>query len=505
MRVLPALAVLAVLPSCRLAALQCPNGAPPPCTGRAVRIEAPATSVAVLYFENLSRDTADLYLADGITEELTSRLGAVTRLRVTGRSVVRRAQQAARGDALAVGRALNVRYLVEGSLRRSGSRVRVSARLLRASDGVRVWGDDYDRTMDDLLALQEDIARQVAGGVAGQLLPGEQRALAARPTTNPAAYDHYLRGLYLVTRRTVAAIQQAAEEFDAALRLDPRYGAAEARRASTLTLAYGYGVPLGPQDSLAEQARRSAERAIELDSMSSDAWLARGLVHCWFAPVDYDVCRADFERAVALDPRSAEAQHTLGLMLSAMPDDSVRAIAGLRRALALEPTRAVSLLDIGQIRATQRNYREALALADSGIALDANQGRLFLLRASIRAAMGDRTAARHDAETALRISTPMVRLYAMAQLAGLDAQSGDSASARARLTEIVASPLRNPPSTALAYAHLGMADSALAVLGRGPILPIDWTQLPMPEYDALRAIPGFRQAIERWRLPRMRP
>jgi len=135
MRALATLAVLAVLPSCHLAALQCPDGAPPPCAG--ARRAAQPTSVAVLYFENLSRDTADLYLADGLTEELTSRLGAVARLRVTGPSVVRRAQQVAGGDALAVGRALTVRYLVEGSLRRSGPRVRVSVRLLRALPGYQ--------------------------------------------------------------------------------------------------------------------------------------------------------------------------------------------------------------------------------------------------------------------------------------------------------------------------------------------------------------------------------
>ena len=134
---LAALAILAPsLPA------QCPDGSLPPCGPRPQpRAAALPTSIAVLYFENLSRDTADAYLADGLTEELTGRLGDVERLRVSGRSAVRRAQQASGDDLAAVGRALNVRYLVEGSLRRSGAQVRVSSRLLRASDGVRVWGD----------------------------------------------------------------------------------------------------------------------------------------------------------------------------------------------------------------------------------------------------------------------------------------------------------------------------------------------------------------------------
>jgi len=358
--------------------------------------------------------------------------------------------------------------------------------------------------MDDLLALQEDIARQVVGSVAGQLLPGEQRQLAARPTVNAEAWDHYLRGRYLFTRRTVAAIQQAAAEFDAALRLDPSFMGAEARRSATLTLAYGYGAPLGPAESLGVRARRSAERAIQLDSTASDAWHAMGLVRCWFEPIDYDACRAAFERAIALDPRNAEAHHALGLVRGAVLDDSVAAIAELRRALALDPTRAVSLLDIAQIRAAQRNDREALLLVDSAIALDANQARLYVMRAMVRARMGDRAAARRDAEQALRLASPTVRHWVVAQLVGMDVYQGDSAAARRGLADLTGDPSTEPVPLALALAHLGMADSAVAVLRRGPILPIDWTQLPMPEYDLLRALPGYRQAMERWRLPRMR-
>jgi TolB-like protein/Tfp pilus assembly protein PilF len=503
MRALATLAVLAVLPSCRLAALQCPDGAPPPCAGQAARNAGQPTSVAVLYFENLSRDTADLYLADGITEELTSRLGAVARLRVTGRSVVRRAQQTAGGDALAVGRGLNVRYLVEGSLRRSGPRVRVSVRLLRASDGVRVWGDDYDRTMDDLLALQEDIARQVAASVAGQLLPGERSALAARPTTSPEAYDHYLRGRYLYTRRTVSAITQAAAEFTEALRLDPRFAAAEARLATTLALAYGYGAPLASDDSLAARARRSAERALQLDSTASDAWLAMAAVRFWFQPIEVDAALAAMRHAITLDPRNAEAQHALGVMLQSLQEDSA-AVAAFQRALALEPTRGVTLLDMAEVRYAQRRFAEARLLVDSAIVLDPLQSRPFWLRGALRRTMGDIAGGRTDAETALRQSAPKVRMYSLAQMIGFDLLAHDTASARARLAEMEASPLRVAIAHALALAHFGLLDSAMAVLARGPIVPIDWSGLPMPEFDPLRSLPGYPRAVEAWRLRRPR-
>lgn len=498
---LAALGVWATAASANLVA-QCPNGAPPPCTGQAARGPVP-TSVAVLYFENLSRDSADLYLADGITEELTSRLGAVARLRVTGRSVVRRAQQHAGGDALAVGRALNVRYLVEGSLRRSGARVRISARLLRASDGVRVWGDDYDRTMDDLLALQEDIAGHVAAAVTGQLLPGERSALAARPTSSPEAYDHFLRGRYLYARRTVASIVQAAAEFDEALRLDPRFAAAEARRATTLTLAYGYGAPLASDDSLAARARRSAERALQLDSTASDAWLAMAAVRFWFLPIDVDAALAAIRRAVTLDPRNAEAQHAHGVMLQSLQEDSA-AIAAFQRALALDPTRGVTLLDMAEVRYAQRRFAEARLLVDSAIALDPLQSRPFWLRGALRRTTGDIAGGRTDAETGLRLSAPKVRMFSLAQMIGFDVLANDTTAARARLAEIEASPLRIPAAHALALAHLGLLDSAVAAVARGPILPIEWSVLPMPEFDVLRSLPGYPSAVEAWRLRRPR-
>ncbi len=146
--------LLSAYPTIRLSA-QCPDGTPPPCAAPAARAPASApapNSVAVLYFDNLSRDTADAYLADGLTEEITDRLGAIERLQVKSRTWVRRLQVAIPGDPAALARALRVRYMVEGSVRRAGSRVRVSTRLIHATDGFRVWGNDYDATVGDLLA-----------------------------------------------------------------------------------------------------------------------------------------------------------------------------------------------------------------------------------------------------------------------------------------------------------------------------------------------------------------
>jgi len=163
---------------------------------RAPRGRSRAHTVAVMYLDNQSRDTSDAYLADGLTEEITTKLGQIGRLAVTSNTTMRRYRNGTTEPAQ-LGRELRVAQLVSGSIRRAGHRIRVNVELLRARDGVQLWADAYDRTDADLLAIEEDVARAVASAIAGRLLPGEQATLAARPTQNPEAYDHLLRGQLL--------------------------------------------------------------------------------------------------------------------------------------------------------------------------------------------------------------------------------------------------------------------------------------------------------------------
>src|SRR5947209_3422952 len=168
---------------------QCPDGSAPPC--RAARVDpgrkpgVVPNSVAVLYFDNLSRDTADAYLADGLTEELIARLGQVERLTVKSRNAVRRFRGRLADDPSAVGRALGVVHLVSGSVRHAGARLRVTVELVNAATGDRMWGQQYDRAEADLLGIQEDIAVTIATAIGGRLLPAERSSLTQRPTRDP--------------------------------------------------------------------------------------------------------------------------------------------------------------------------------------------------------------------------------------------------------------------------------------------------------------------------------
>src|SRR5256712_3856897 len=192
---------------------QCPDGSPAPCRSAAVAAPAP-TSVAVLYFDNASPDATADYLAAGLTEAIIAQLGQVGRISVKSRSAVRRFRGANVPDPPVIGRTLGVAYLVTGSVQRADRALRVTIELAYTTTGMRVWGDQFIGTDDSLFALQDNIARRVAEGVAGRLPPPWRRAAApVRATHNPEAYEHFLRGNYGLAQRTSTGMARATAEY----------------------------------------------------------------------------------------------------------------------------------------------------------------------------------------------------------------------------------------------------------------------------------------------------
>jgi TolB-like protein len=254
----------------------------------------------VLYFDNLSRDSADAYLADGLTEEIIVRLGQIQRLEVKSRYEVQRFRGRPVGDPALLGRTLNTANFVSGSVQKAGGRVRVRVELVRASSRARLWGDVFDRSSDDVLAIEEEIARAVVQGIAGQLLPEERSALARRPTTSAAAYDLYLRGRVLGLNTNDAALRGEIGLFEQALALDSGFAEAEAMIARAWI---GLADAWAPPRQAYPLARAAAERALRADSGIAEAWVNLAAVAMWF---DWAPARAESlaRRAIALDARS---------------------------------------------------------------------------------------------------------------------------------------------------------------------------------------------------------
>jgi TolB-like protein/Tfp pilus assembly protein PilF len=494
------------------AAAQCPDGTPPPCAARPARLAAaPApNSVAVMYLDNQSRDTSDAYLADGLTEEITTKLGQIGRLAVTSNTTMRRYRSAPAVEPAEMGRILRVAQLVSGSIRRAGHRIRVNVELLRARDGVQLWADAYDRTDADLLAIEEDVARAVASAIAGRLLPGEQATLAARPTRNPEAYDHLLRGNFSIAQRTPAAARRALAEYQAAAALDPTFALAYGRigLCYALFIDWGWPFPGVTGDSLLILGSAAADRALQLDSQSTDGWMARAYMQVYLNPTTFEGSLPAFARAIALDPKNAEAHHQYASILMSMGRDSAAA-EEFRRALSLDPLRAITLDNFGGMRYLEHRMDEALRLLDSSIAADPQAYYAYVDRADMRLTRGDVAGARADVEASVRTRPGDYILSSEPLVATLEAFSGDTAAARARLARVIAGlpDPAHPEYTAgqwlaLAYLRVGDRERALSVLEsvrpRGINL---WFIMREPGFDPMRDTPRFRALVEENRPP----
>jgi TolB-like protein/Tfp pilus assembly protein PilF len=492
---------------------QCPDGSPPPCPATARRISGPspsATSLAVLYFDNLSPDTADAYLADGLTEEITSRLGDVGRLRVTSRYAVRRLRSGVVPDVTTAGRVLGVRYLVEGSVRHAGGRVRVSTRLIDTRTGFRVWGADYDRATRDLLALQEDIAREVAIQIAGRLLPKERAALATRRTESPDAYDHFLRGNYFLAHRTQPTMLRAIDEYEAAARLDPGFTAALARVAYAYALYVDWEWPFPglPAESLLARGFAAADRVLAADSSAADAWMARGYLLAQRNPRTLQGVREAFERAIALESENAEAWHQYGWFLE-LEREPTRAIESFRRALAIDPERAVTWYHLAWVTMTTGRTGDAEDQLDSAVAFDPSSDIAYCLRAIVDLRRGNVARGRDDALAGIQLAGDE-RFWGEAPLAMAEARMGDSAAARARANALAAQLLATDQPVGIEAGWL--VGSALVAVGERaraidliervrPRSAHLWNDLGIAELDPIRNDPRFQAILAESRWP----
>ncbi len=481
---------------------QCPEGTPPPC---ATRLPPPApTSVAVLYFRTLSSDTTEAFLAEGLTDALITRLAQIQRLTVMSRTVVARYRGRSVPDPGSLGRALRVANLLTGSLLRVGQRFRITVELTRAATGVVLWSDQYTRAADDLLGIEEDVSRAAAQGVIGRLLPEERARLSARLTRSGAAYEHFLKGnAYLAQRNPVAALG-ALREYEAAARLDTSFAEALARVAVTHEFFLDWGWTYGglPAESLLASGFAAANRALAMDPLSSDAWMARGVLLAKREPRTFAGAVPALERAVTLDPRNAEAWHQLSALRWQLGADSA-AFTAARRALEVEPGRAITYFQLALIAETARRMGEAERWLDSAVASDPTFAYAYALRAYGRAHDGDLRSAREDADNAVQLGGTN-RLPGEAALVIVAAVSGDSATARAhlaRLTVLFADSTRITFREGLFAASAALAagdrERALtfleAVRPRGAEL---WTGLRLPAFDPLRAEPRFRRLVE---------
>jgi TolB-like protein/DNA-binding SARP family transcriptional activator/lipoprotein NlpI len=463
-----------------------------------------SAAIAVMYLDNLSADTADTYLAAALTEEIAAQLARLERLRVKSPRAALRLQERVEGDPAAIGAALDVGYLVDGSVRRAGDQVRIMVRLTGAADGFQVWNATYDVETVDLLRVQTEIAREVATRVAGRLATGERDVLALPATTSPQAYDHFLRGNYHLVRRTPESVQRAISEYRTAVRLDPGFSAARAREAYgyALFLDWGWTYPDASAGELLARGLLATEQVLQRDPESADAWMTRAYLFVMRDPVRHAGAVDAFQRSIAFDPNNAEVQHQLGQTLMALGRYD-EAEAAYHRALELEPWRAMTLVPLSAIALREGRHDDEVRWADSAIAVDPDVPYAYSARALVRLHHGDAAGAQRDAGTALELDDTYP-LPSLAVRAAALAALGDTTAARRDLAaclDALADPAQ-PSSTELFFLGapllaLGEDQMLLDLLERTrPRSAWIWFYLQDPLYDRIRDDPRMRRVLD---------
>jgi TolB-like protein/Flp pilus assembly protein TadD len=457
----------------------------------------PRMTVAVLPFHNLTGDADQEYFSDGMTEETVAMLGKLSpqRLRVIARTSTM-AYKRVRKTAGQIGQELGADYLLEGSVRREGPRVRITARLIRVVDQSQVWAAHYDRNADSLLGLQEELGKAIAAQVDIELSPSQSAALAARPTADPDAYDLYLRGRYYWNQFRYTALRRAIDYFEAAVARDPSFALAFAGLADTHSI-----LPITsdrPPLEHWQEARRAADAAMRLGPNLAEGYAASGLAAFW---LDWDWERAerDLRRAIELNPNYASAHRYYAHVLSNSGRHDDAAVES-EKARQLDPLSPIMHAVSGQLLFQARCFGQAEACAKRALAIDSNFWIAHVVLAKVHERTGRLADALEEAQTALRLSEGNTE--GLSQKGYVLAATGRRAEAEevvGALAAIACGRYVPPYNVALVYAGLGDREAAFHWLEEARAArDVHMVFLTADaKWDSFRCDPRFRQLLER--------
>src|SRR6266571_2594914 len=324
--------------------------------GRLGEPSLPHKSIAVLPFDNLSRDPDNAYFAEGVQDEILARLAKIADLKVISRTSTQK-YKSAPDNLREIAKQLDVVNILEGSVQKAADQVRVTVQLINATNDAHLWAETYDRKLTDIFTVESEIAKTIADTLRAKLTGSEERMMSKKPTANPEAYEFYLKGRFFWNKRTGVDLRKAIDYFNQAVAKDPSYALAYAGLADAYVLLSGFGAA-SPKDSL-PQAKAAAEKALELDNSLGEAHAS--LAQALFA-YDFNIAGAnrEFRRAIELNPNYATAHHWYGESGLAPLGQFEDAIAELKRALELDPLSVIINADVGTVLTSARRYDEAI-------------------------------------------------------------------------------------------------------------------------------------------------
>jgi serine/threonine-protein kinase len=462
---------------------------------------SPATirSIAVLPLDNYSGDASQDYFAEGMTDELTADLATISQLRVTSRGSAMQFQGRNRPATPAIAKTLDVDALVEGSVTRSGDKVRITIQLIDARADRHLWAQSFERSSSDVLALQAELASAIAREINVQLTPSERSRLAAAPSVNPEAHDAYLKGRYFFNRPSDENLQKAIAQFEEAVRLSPTFALAWSG-LSDASLWAGYNEGFITASAARPKALAAAQRAVQLDDKSAEAHASLA-TYKLFYEYDWEGGERAFRQAIALNPNYAFAHDQFGMLL-AFTGRLEEAIAEGNRAIALDPLSPQILIDATMALLFKPDLPAAREMARRAGELDPAFFFPVMMEGWIELEAGRyREAIPPLARAAAMDAPPFVTAY----LAFARGSAGDRAGAlaeRQKLQQMAGGAPVLPFN--LALVHLGLGERERAIDHLEQALAADSQMLGWlgqdAIFDALRTEPRFIALLKRLNL-----
>ncbi|HEU0275179.1 MAG TPA: tetratricopeptide repeat protein [Candidatus Udaeobacter sp.] len=456
----------------------------------------PAKSIAVLPFDNLSEDKGNAYFAEGVQDEILTRLAKVADLKVISRTSTQHFTSAPE-NLPQIAKQLGVAHVLEGSVQKANDQVRVNVQLINALTDAHLWAETFDRKLTDVFAVESEIAKTIADTLQAKLSGSEQHAIAARPTENTEAHQLYLKGRFFWNKRTGTDLKKSIDYFRRAIAADPNYALAYAGVADAYVFLPGYTA--GTPQVCYPQAMAAAKKALELDDTLAEAHTTLALA-IWYYTFDFSNANKEFQRAIELNPNYATAHQQYGNnTLSALGrfDD---AIAEGKRAVELDPLSLVINADLGMNYLYARRHDEAIAQLRKTLEMDpgyyyahVDLGQVFAAKGAFGEAISEYQKAR-----ALNDDPFVLGLFGHAY-----ASSGNKTEALEVLDQLKKlSQRRYVSSYSFALVYLGLGD-------KGEVLrwleqsyqdragaDIGWIRVD-PLLDPLRGDPRFEAIAEK--------
>lgn len=464
-----------------------------------IRPAAEKMLLAVLPLKNLGTDPEQEYFSDGMTEEMIAHLGmlAPRSLGVIAGTSVMKYRNTAKNIA-EIGSELGVDYVLEGSVRRAGDRVRINARLIQVSDQTNLWATGYERSLTDVFGVQTEVAANVANSLAVELLPGQRRPAAS---ASSEAYEQYLKGRYFWNKRTEDALYKGADYFNRAVEQDPDYAQAYAGLADCYAML-GWNTMLPPGASL-PKAQAAAEKALKLNSQLAEARTSLAfckLFHEW----DWTAAERGFQDAIALNPSYGVARPWYAFELSALGRHS-EASGEARRALRLDPFSLAIGASAGLVLSLAGQQDEAIDQCLKTLEMDPTgfYQTHFVLGASYEV-KGMLNEAVRSLQSAVTLSNRNPHMLAvLGHALAMSGRTSDACEIAGELKERSGQRYVPPYNIAMVYAGLGQKDAAFQWLEAAYHDRSIWMIFlnVHPMFEGLRSDPRFRSLVERMRFP----